>query len=476
VSKLVSKAKKTRSNGWFCKECGYESLAYLGRCPSCGSWSSLTEAPSQSVDDKKRSPAYLSGSSFAISSTAGRAIKLADIQVESSEERIHTGFVELDNVLGKGLQRGSLVLIGGDPGIGKSTLLLQVIGLMAGGGKRALYVSGEESLEQVKGRSLRLGVCQDLLFMAETELESILDEVERVKPEIIVIDSIQAVHLGSRDSFPGSPAQIRDCANLLMQLAKKQNITTIIVGHITKEGNIAGPKLLEHMVDVVLYFEGDKQNYFRLIRGVKNRFGPTDEVGLFEMHEDGLREVKNPSALFLSENPSGEKRTGTVVTATTQGNRVLLAEIQSLVAYTNYAQPKRMVNGLDYNRASQIAAILERRVGLPLSKQDIYASVVGGLTIDEPAADLALCLSIASCARNLNTKDKLIAIGEVGLAGEVRPVAKLEMRLKEAARQGFKRAIIPAQGKLGDFKELEIVRVKRLTEALPVAFEGKSSF
>jgi len=470
---MVAKTKKAKSTGWFCKECGYETLAYLGRCPACDSWGSFTEQPTPMAQIKSKGPNFIAASTFAINSTAGRAVKLADISTASSEERIHTGFHELDNVLGKGLQRGSFILIGGDPGIGKSTLLLQVIGKIASSGKKTLYVSGEESLEQVKSRSLRLDICQDLLFMAETDLESILGEVENIEPEIIVIDSIQAVHLSSRDSFPGSPAQIRDCANLLMQLAKKRNITTIIVGHITKEGNIAGPKLLEHMVDVVLYFEGDKQNYFRMIRGVKNRFGPTDEVGLFEMHEDGLREVKNPSALFLSENSSGEKRTGTVVTATMQGNRVLLAEIQSLVGYTNYAQPKRMVNGLDYNRANQIAAILERRVGLSLSKQDVYASVVGGLSIEEPAADLALCLSIASCARNVMIKDKLIAIGEVGLVGEVRPVSKLEARLREAKRLGFTRAIVPAQSNL-NFKDsgMEIIKVKRLIEALPAAFDA----
>jgi DNA repair protein RadA/Sms len=461
------KSKKGKSPGWFCKECGHESLTYLGKCPACQTWSSFIEQPTE-VSGKA---AKNSLASFAINSTAGKAVKLSEIKITEKQTRVETGFSEFDRVLGNGLQRGSFILIGGDPGIGKSTLLLQVVGKIADDKKKVLYVSGEESLEQVKQRSLRLNVSQDLLFMAETDLESVLAEVERVEPELLIIDSIQAIHLNTKESFPGSPAQIRDCATLLMQLAKRRNITTIIVGHITKEGNIAGPKLLEHMVDVVLYFEGDKQNYFRIVRGVKNRFGPTDEVGLFEMTESGLREVANPSALFLSENGAKEKRTGTVVTATLQGSRVLLAEIQALVGYTNYAQPKRMVNGLDYNRASQVAAILERRVGVSLSKQDIYASVVGGLTIEEPGADLALCLAIISCSRSLNLQDGLVAFGEVGLAGEIRPVTKLEARLREAARLGFKKAIVPCGYLASKPEGIEVIQIKRLTDALKHAFQ-----
>lgn len=458
-------AKKPKSAGWFCKECGYESINYLGRCPACSTWSSFIEQP---IEKTFKSSSNSALASFAIKSTEGKAIKLSEISLEQKKIRTLTGFPELDRVLGGGLQAGSFILMGGDPGIGKSTLLLQVVGHLSAQGKKVLYISGEESLDQVKSRSLRLNVDQNLLFMAETDLEQVLNEIENIKPELLIIDSIQAVHLGSKDSFPGSPSQIRDCASLLMQIAKKANITTILIGHITKEGNIAGPKLLEHMVDVVLYFEGDKQNYFRMVRGAKNRFGPTDEVGLFEMTESGLAEVKNASALFLS----GEQKQSTIVTATLQGSRILLAEIQALVGYTNYAQPKRMVNGLDYNRIGQIAAVLERRVGIQLSKQDIYASVVGGLFIEEPAADLAVSLAIISCARNLQIETDLITFGEIGLAGEVRAVTKIENRLKEAFKLGFTKAIIPKTNlNLNLPKEMTVHKISRLSEALPFAFK-----
>jgi DNA repair protein RadA/Sms len=459
-------AKKAKSPGWFCKECGHETINYLGRCPACQAWSSFIEQPVEIVAKGVKNAV----ASFAINSTAGRAIKLSEITVSQETTRFKTGFSELDRVLGNGLQTGSFILIGGDPGIGKSTILLQVVGNIAASGKKVLYVSGEESLEQVKNRSLRLNVNQDLLFMAETDLELVLQEIERIGPELLIIDSIQAIHLNNRESFPGSPAQIRDCATLLMQLAKKANITTIIVGHITKEGNIAGPKLLEHMVDVVLYFEGDKQNYFRMVRGVKNRFGPTDEVGLFEMTESGLKEVANASALFLNSEDNSEKRSGTVVTATLQGSRVLLAEIQALVGYTNYALPKRMVNGLDYNRANQVTAILERKAGVSLSKQDIYASVVGGLAIEEPAVDLALCLAITSCSRNENVHEGLVVFGEVGLAGEIRSVTKIESRLREAQRLGFTKAIVPRCSYANLPKNMQVMQVSRLREALNLAF------
>lgn len=469
------KKKKVKSDGFFCKECGHESLTYLGKCPACSAWGSFTEQPIvNNSTNLINNLANLPNGTFNIHESGSLALKLSEIPILSLKQRLNTGFEELNNVLGGGLQAGSFLLIGGDPGIGKSTLLLQVIGYIADQGLQTLYVSGEESLQQVKQRSLRLEVSQELCFMAETNLEHILAEVEKLSPEILVIDSIQAIYLDDKNSFPGSPSQIRDCATLLMQIAKKKNIITLIVGHITKDGNIAGPKLLEHMVDVVLYFEGDKQNYFRMIRSVKNRFGPTEEVGLFEMQETGLAEVKNPSALFLTDNPeNSERRSGTIITATMQGNRVLLAEIQALVGYTTYAQPKRMVNGLDYNRVNQVAAILERRLGLALSKQDIYTSVVGGLNIIEPATDLAIALSIISCVRNLELKSKLIVLGEIGLTGEIRPIPKLEARLKEAYKLGFERAIVPKQ-KLGIGSNLpnkmEIHSISKLSEALAFAF------
>jgi len=455
-------AKKTTA--WFCRECGYESVRYLGRCPSCGEWSSLIEQPS--TKSKKNDNSSLSPS---LSGTFKEACSLKEISTEAANKRLLTGFGELDRVLGGGLQEGSFSLIGGDPGIGKSTLLLQLAGYISESGARVLYVSGEESASQVKNRSLRLNISQGLLFLAETSLENILAQIEQIKPELLVIDSIQSMHMGESDSFPGSPAQIRHCGNALLRLAKSHNITVIVVGHITKEGQLAGPKLLEHMVDVVLYFEGDKQNYFRVVRGAKNRFGPADEVGLFEMIEGGLREINNPSALFLSERLDGQ--TGTSITATLQGSRIILAEIQALTGYTSYSQPKRMFNGLDYNRANQGIAILERRVGLSLAKQDIYASVVGGLYTSEPAADLAICLAIASCARDRVIQSKTLVLGEIGLSGEVRSVPRLESRLKEAERLGFERVILPDQlPAKADSYRLNLYPARRISEALKFAF------
>jgi DNA repair protein RadA/Sms len=474
---MATKLKK--STAWFCKECGHESPTYLGRCPACDSWGSFTEQPKElSAKKQQKLSTNKLVSLTGISSGIATAKSLAEIEDTPSEARIPTGFKEFDNVLGKGLQRGSLVLIAGDPGIGKSTLLLQVMGSLAGRGLQVLYVSGEESQEQVKFRSQRLRVDQSLLFLAETNLENILQQIDRINPEILVLDSIQAIHLGDRDAFPGSPSQIRDCANILMQLAKSRGITILLVGHITKDGSIAGPKLLEHMVDVVLHFEGDKQNQFRLIKGQKNRFGPTDEVGLFEMNEHGLAEISNPSALFLSHEHQSMNKTGTFTTASLQGNRVILAEIQSLVGYTTYPQPKRLVNGLDYNRANQVIAVLERRLGLSLSKQDVYSNVVGGLEIYEPAADLPMCLSIISCARDLVPKQNLIAIGELGLTGEVRSVSRLDLRLKEARRQGFETAIVPAANKILKQKNslpegLKIIEVAELRDTLTHCFQGK---
>lgn len=475
---------KKKSSGWFCKECGYESISYLGRCPVCSSWGSFTEQPQSSIAKKDNEN---NKNKRKIDGHAGHSKKLSEINNKEQESRLSTGYEELDRVLGGGLHSGSFILLGGDPGIGKSTLLLQVMGNFSMQNIKVLYVSGEESENQIKTRAQRLNVDENLLFFAETELEIILDEIDKIEPEILVIDSIQTLYSSEINSFPGSPSQIRHCGNLLMQVAKKRNLSIITIGHITKDGIIAGPKILEHMVDVVLYFEGDKQNYFRMIRGIKNRFGATDEIGIFEMTESGLLEVSNPSSLFLSNLTSSDSndpsdRIGTVVTAVNQGSRILLAEIQALAGYTSYAQPKRMVNGLDFNRANQVIAVLERRIGLNLSKQDVYASVVGGLNIDEPASDLALCLAIVGCSKNLSVHEGLIAFGEIGLSGELRTVSKMEARLREASRLGFKLAIIPRsvtlektleklldkKQKLGDMK---IHTVTKLSDALHVAFK-----
>ncbi len=463
---MASKSKK-KDTAWFCKECGYESLTYLGKCPACDSWSSFTEQPK--IINKRESKLSVSPTSLFNESTS-KATKLVDVQGGEPSNRVKTGFQELDNVLGGGIEKNSFILIGGDPGIGKSTLLLQSADKILSSGKRVLYVSAEESLNQIKARALRLNASQELMCLSETNIENVLAEVQNIHPEVLIIDSIQAVHFSDRDSFPGSPSQIRDCANFLMNLAKVSGISVIIVGHITKDGLIAGPKLLEHMVDVVLYFEGDKQNFFRMVRSIKNRFGPTDEIGLFEMDENGLQEVLDPSSLFLTQKDNAINNVGNVVTPILQGTRVILAEIQSLVSPTSYAQPKRLTNGLDFNRTNQIAAVLEKRIGLPLSKQDIYANVVGGLSIEETAVDLAICLSIASSARNIPIQESLIAIGEIGLSGEIRPTIKLDVRLKEAKRLGFNKALIPKHSKYTNDQGMSIFPISEISEAFSFAF------
>jgi DNA repair protein RadA/Sms len=464
---MKSKTKDLKFQGWICSNCGFESITHLGKCPSCHSWNTLEKQTiSQAVKKSVKS-----NGAFSIDKSGGRCIALADIIENTDIDRLSSGFEELDSVLGGGLQKGALVLIGGDPGIGKSTLLLQVAGFACAKNNKVLYVSGEESLGQIKNRANRLSINNSLLLMAETSLDSILDEVDTQKPDLLIVDSIQSIHLDDRDSLPGSMSQIKDCATGLMTLAKRENITTIVIGHITKEGNIAGPKLLEHMVDVVLYFEGDKQNQFRTVRGAKNRFGPTNEIGVFEMSENGLTEITNPSSLFLGDGHSMGELSGSAVTAVLQGNRVLLAEIQSLVGFTPYPQPKRMVNGLDYNRVQQVVAVIERRLGVSLSKHDVYANVIGGLNIMEPSSDLAVAISILGCAKKLFCKERTVFIGELGLAGELRKVAKIDQRLKEAHKLGFQRAIIPStnlqpEGLIG----MEIVQVSNLSEATKKAF------
>ncbi|CAN5513691.1 DNA repair protein RadA [soil metagenome] len=413
-----------------------------------------------------------------VSSTSGNVKRLEPSRVQALSEvgsanldRIPVPIEELDRVLGGGLVRGSLILLGGDPGIGKSTLVLQTAAGLASAERKVLYVSGEESAQQIKLRADRLGVPgEHLLVLSETNLQVALDAAEETQPGLLIIDSIQTAYLDDLNSAAGSVSQVRECTARLMQWAKPRNIPVLIVGHVTKEGAIAGPRVLEHMVDVVLYLEGERHHHYRILRGVKNRFGSTDEVGVFEMADAGLREVRNPSEAFLEER-SGNSA-GSTVAVTMEGTRPILVEVQALSSTTAFGLPRRSGNGLDANRLQLLVAVLQKRVGLPLQGQDIYANVVGGLKIAEPAADLPLTLAIASSFRDRAVDPRLVAIGELGLSGEVRSVNHLERRLIEARRLGFTRAIIPANlgRRSGSFGEgLELIRVSTLQEALQAA-------
>ncbi len=391
-----------------------------------------------------------------------------------SHHRLSSGFGEFDRVLGGGIVPGSLVLIGGDPGIGKSTLLLQTAAHLAKGGP-VLYVSGEESAQQIKLRADRLsgteglGIeSEQLYLLAETELEAILAEIQALQPQVTIIDSIQAIFWGQLSSAPGSVSQVRECAGLLMRVAKKLGVALLIVGHVTKDGSLAGPKVLEHLVDTVLYFEGDRFQSHRLLRAVKNRFGAAQEIGVFEMTASGLVEVDNPSQLFLSSRDQAQATPGTATIVACEGTRPLVVEVQALVSPTSYSFPRRTATGLELNRFLQILAVLEKRVGIPLSKYDAYIASAGGIQVDEPAADLGVAVAVAASFRDRQVDPFTVLIGEVGLGGQVRPVPQLEQRLKEAAKLGFRHAIIPNSPVLADFG-LRLSRVQRLLEALLVA-------
>ena len=446
---------------WICQECGYETAGYLGKCPECSAWGSLVEEIQQS------SAQMLSNASNASFLNTQKPYLLNDIQL-SNEIRMSTNISEFDRVLGGGLVQGSLVLIAGDPGIGKSTLILQTSGLLCKNSKKVLYISAEESSNQIKLRADRLDIKAETLYIyPQTNLEFIKKEIENIKPDVVVVDSIQAIYTQNIASSAGSVSQIRECCNFLMQMAKNENITVIVIGHVTKDGNIAGPKVLEHMVDTVIYFEGDKYKSYRLLRAVKNRFGNTSEVGIFEMQTKGLVEVTNPSELFLNEH-SEITTPGSVIIATNEGTRPLLVEIQALVGTTPYPTPRRVTNGVDFSRVLQILAVLEKRVGLSLSKQDVYVNVIGGVEISEPAADLGIALAVATCARDVVVDSHTVIIGEIGHSGEIRAVSNIEKRIKEAQKLGFKKAIIPnANGKFEEkIDGIEIVRVKRLIDAI----------
>lgn len=443
---------------WICQNCGYETAKYLGKCPDCGQWNTLVEEVFESISTSQAAKTVLNDTIPCL---------INDIEIDRSI-RFTTGIEEFDRVLGGGLVQGSIVLLAGDPGIGKSTILLQTGKAICKDGRTALYVSAEESASQVKLRAQRLGVQSNSLYIySQTNFEAIKRQIDEIKPQILIIDSIQAVYTDSVTSSPGSVSQIRECTNILMDIAKNKNITVVVIGHVTKEGNIAGPKVLEHMVDTVIYFEGDRYKSYRLLRCMKNRFGTTNEVGVFNMCDDGLHEISNPSELFLNERTQNNTP-GSVIIATNEGSRPLLIEIQALVGTTSYPSPRRVSNGIDYNRLLQILAVLEKRIGLNLSKQDVYVNVIGGLEIDEPAADLGVALAVATCARDVCVSPDTVIVGEIGLSGEIRAINNLDKRIKESEKLGFKKIIVPQTNTLKkeEFKNINIVQVKRLMDAI----------
>lgn len=445
---------------FYCTDCGNELPKWQGQCPSCGAWNTIVEQP-VSAKVTKRGTAGLN------MHAPSRARRLSEIST-SEETRFQTGMNELDRVLGGGAVKGSLVLIGGAPGIGKSTLMLQICDELC---KKCtvLYASGEESPRQIKLRAERLGVSSDSLYLlSETSMDDVIEAVHSNKPDILIIDSIQTMNIGNSDTTPGSISQVKQCTTALMNLAKSEDITVFVIGHINKEGSIAGPKVLEHMVDCVLYFEGDQHVAFRILRAAKNRFGATNEIGVFEMLDGGLKEIPNPSEMLLASRP--ENAPGNCVTCIMEGNRPVLAEVQALVAPSSFSNPRRTSNGLDYSRAMLLLAVLEKRGGLLLGGCDAYINVVGGLYVDEPAADLATVLALASSFRDRSLPQDLAAVGEVGLTGEIRSVNAANQRLSEIHRLGFSKAIVPASimTKATQIDGLQLIPVKNIREALAV--------
>ena len=452
---------KAKASAFFCKECGYESPKWLGQCPMCKAWNSLVEEPVAKTKTVSRGIS---------ANTYKKPAKLSEIQLED-EDRFKTGFEELDRVLGGGVVRGSLVLVGGDPGIGKSTLLLQVCKNISDDNRTVLYISGEESLKQIKMRAKRVGEIKgNLSFLCETNLNIIKETVLSEKPHVVVIDSIQTMFNEEVASAPGSVSQVRESTNLLMQIAKENNIAIFIVGHVTKEGQVAGPRVLEHMVDTVLYFEGEKHHSFRILRSVKNRFGSTNEIGVFEMMQDGLKEVINPSEVFLEERLKGA--TGSAIVVSLEGTRPILAEVQCLLSPAIFGNARRTTSGLDYNRVALLMAVLEKRAGLLLQNQDAYFKSTGGLKLNEPAIDLAIAMSIVSSYKEQGTAVDDCFVGEIGLTGEIRRVNRISDRVKEAQKLGFKRIFIPKNNIDGwEFpKGIEVVGVSSVKEAIQKAF------
>jgi len=452
---------------YVCQECGRVAASYMGKCPQCGSFNSMVE---EVIHDE---PATSSRNTAVRGLTGRSAPRSIGAVASDAEDRINLPIGEFARVLGGGIVPGSIVLVGGDPGIGKSTLMLQMAMEMADK-KRVLYVSGEESERQIKMRAVRLNgkkeLPANLLLVTETNLETILNHISEVKPDLLIVDSIQTVYLSEMDSSAGSVSQVRECSSQLRELAKTSGITVFVIGHVTKEGTIAGPRVLEHIVDTVLYLEGDRFQAYRLLRSVKNRFGATSEVGVFEMREGGLVEVTNPSEAFLAERMINAA--GSAIAVTMEGTRPILVEIQGLTSPTQFGNARRTANGVDFNRLLLISAVLTRRVGLKLSEQDIFVNVVGGIQIDEPAADLAVAAAITSSWRDIPVKAEAVLIGEIGLAGELRMPGQMQTRLRESQKLGFKTAIVPKAIRKGEGypKGIEIVEVRSLDQALNAAF------
>ena len=449
-------AKGKTSTVFFCQSCGYESPQWMGPCPGCREWNTFVE---ETVEKKSAAKAHERRA-------AGGPVCLSSIETKD-EERVTTQMQELDRVLGGGIVPGSLVLVGGDPGIGKSTLLLQVCQKLADDGHEVLYISGEESLKQIKLRAERIGQFSDKLrLFCETNLELIGDTIRSSKPEVVIIDSIQTMYNEDVSSAPGSVSQVRESTSVLMQLAKGLGISIFIVGHVTKEGTVAGPRVLEHMVDTVLYFEGDRHASYRILRAVKNRFGSTNEIGVFEMRETGLTEVENPSQFMLNGRP--EEASGSIVACSMEGTRPILLEIQALVARSQLAMPRRTAAGMDYNRVSLLLAVLEKRLNLHLSGSDVYVNIAGGIRINEPAIDLGVVLAIVSSSRDRAIDEKVLAFGEVGLSGEVRAVSQAAQRVQEAKKLGFTTVILPevCREQIGEVKGVRLIGVRSVGDAV----------
>ena len=451
---------KKIKTAFFCQNCGHQSPKWLGKCPSCDEWNRFAEEEIRAID-----PAGPAGIQF------NEAPLPIDEIVADEKERMTTGISEMDRVLGGGIVNGSVTLVGGDPGIGKSTLLLQVVNNLAEKDLKILYISGEESAKQIKLRGKRIGASSKNLFvLVEIDLDSIVKHIKEISPRAVVIDSIQTMYSPVLTSAPGSVGQVRESSGRLILLAKKTGIPIFLVGHVTKDGSIAGPKVLEHMVDTVLYFEGDSSHAYRIIRAMKNRFGPTNEIGVFEMRNNGLNEVANPSAFFLTERPEGAP--GSVVVPSIEGTRPILIEIQSLVNPTNFGMPRRTTIGVDHNRVALLAAVMDKVCGFRLSGHDIFINVAGGMKVDEPAVDLGIVASMASSFLDKPIDKGTVVFGEVGLAGEVRGISQMDIRIKEAARMGFRRCIIPQTSSRNGFaeKKIECIRVNSLKKLLEYLF------
>jgi DNA repair protein RadA/Sms len=448
-----------------CQNCGHQSRKWIGQCPDCAEWNTM-------VEERFRATAQAAAASGSFSSRVVQSAPVAFSDIESQDDsRVASGIEELDRVLGGGIVAGSLVLIGGAPGIGKSTIVIQMADYLGRGGAKVLYVSGEESERQIKMRGERLGLVADNLFiLPETNLQNIVGATEKLRPDFVIVDSVQTIYSEKIESAPGSVSQVRDVAGELMMFAKQSGTPVFLTGHVTKEGSIAGPKTLEHIVDTVLYFEGDRHHNHRIIRATKNRFGAANEIGVFEMTNAGLVPVGNPSEVFLKERPEGAS--GSVVTVCMEGTRPMLVEVQALVSSTKSASGRRMAQGFDYNRASLLIAVLEKRLGFQLAGDDVFVNVAGGLEVDEPAADLGVVAAIASSFRNLQIAPETAVFGEVGLTGEVRGVLQAQARAREAQTLGFKKLIVPASNKVGLEKLLgtRVVGVKNLEEALEELF------